>query len=396
MRVAFLNQFYVPDLSPTAHLCASLAEHRAAQGDEVTVITSRAGYMAPMGKASGDHAVRVLRVWSTGLGSRSGLTRLIDWMTFYLHAMLRTALLPRQDVIVSMTTPPFIALAGVLHKLLHPTTRLVLWNMDCYPEALERTGMIAPGGLVARIMRASNRALFRTVDHLVALDRAMAELLLSQYEPRDRKIPCDIIPNWERASLFQETGGTAARQRLTVLYLGNAGYGHEFETMLRAAELLRDDPVTFRFIGGGAKRHWLASEQRRRNLANITFEDYVPKEQTPRVMQEAGCALITLEEQMLGVMSPSKLHSNLAMGLPILYVGPAGGNVDEAIERFGCGISLRPGQAQEMAGFIRELMRDPAHHARLRCRARDAFEQAYSDRRTLPRFDAVLESLRRT
>ena len=55
---------------------------------------------------------------------------------------------------------------------------------------------------------------------------------------------------------------------------------------------------------------------------------------------------------MLGVMSPSKLHSNLAMGLPILYVGPEGGNVDEAIRRFGCGVSLRPGQTQEVADFI--------------------------------------------
>ena len=330
------------------------------------------------------------------MGSHSRLSRLIDWMTFYAHAVLRTMFLPRQDVIVSMTTPPFVALAAVLHKLLHPTTRLVLWNMDCYPEALERTGMIAPGKLVARIMRAVNRAMFRRIDHLVALDRAMAELLLSQYEPRDRKIPCDVIPNWERASLFQETCGTAAGQRLTVLYLGNAGYGHEFETMLRAAELLRDDAVTFRFIGGGAKRDWLADEQRRRNLPNITFEDYVPKEQTPRVMREAGCALITLEEQMLGVMSPSKLHSNLAMGLPILYVGPAGGNVDEAIERFGCGISLRPGQAHEMARFIRELMRDPQRHEELRRRARRAFDEAYCDSVALVRFDAVFDSLSRT
>ena len=32
-------------------------------------------------------------------------------------------------------------------------------------------------------------------------------------------------------------------------------------------------------------------------------------------------------------MSPSKLHANLAAGLPVLYVGPEGSNVDEAIKR---------------------------------------------------------------
>ena len=45
-----------------------------------------------------------------------------------------------------------------------------------------------------------------------------------------------------------------------------------------------------------------------------------------------GVALITLDERSIGVMSPSKLHANLAAGLPVVYVGPQGSNVDEAIE----------------------------------------------------------------
>jgi hypothetical protein len=51
MRITIINQFYPPDLSPTAHLAASLAEHRAALGDEVTVITGRAGYV-PTGRSA--------------------------------------------------------------------------------------------------------------------------------------------------------------------------------------------------------------------------------------------------------------------------------------------------------------------------------------------------------
>ena len=43
MRLTILNQFYRPDISPTAHLSASLADHRAKAGDVVTVVTSRGG-----------------------------------------------------------------------------------------------------------------------------------------------------------------------------------------------------------------------------------------------------------------------------------------------------------------------------------------------------------------
>ena len=38
MRLTIVNQYYVPDISPTAQLAASLAEHRAARGDHVTII----------------------------------------------------------------------------------------------------------------------------------------------------------------------------------------------------------------------------------------------------------------------------------------------------------------------------------------------------------------------
>lgn len=399
MRLTLINQFYTPDLSPTAHLCASLAEHRAALGDDVTVICGRGGYMQQAG-AEDSAGVRVVRVWTAQLGSRGLLTRLIDWVTFYVVAMFRTAMLPRQDVIVCLTTPPFIVLAGLLQKMLHPGTRLVLWNMDCYPEALERTGMIPAGGLLAETMRELNRAIFRRIDHLICLDSAMRDLLLSQYKPHDRQLPCDIIPNWERLSLFPGDQPSAKwddpiakslEGRFVVLYLGNAGYGHEFATMIEAAERLRDQPVAFLFVGGGGMCEWIEEQSRRRGLSSIIFHDYVAKEQTPAVMALAGCALITLENDSAGVMSPSKLHSNLAMGLPILYIGPAGTNVDEAIGRFACGLSARPGEMDRVVEFVRDLMQDPQKQSELRKRSRRAFEEAYCDRRTLPKFDAVLE-----
>jgi hypothetical protein len=72
MRLTLLNQFYAPDISPTAQLAASLAEHRAARGDEVTVLTGRAGYLEglapePAAAAEGGR-VRVRRSWTPDLG----------------------------------------------------------------------------------------------------------------------------------------------------------------------------------------------------------------------------------------------------------------------------------------------------------------------------------------
>ncbi|HXE52336.1 MAG TPA: glycosyltransferase family 4 protein [Tepidisphaeraceae bacterium] len=403
MRITLINQFYTPDLAPTAHLCASLAEHRAAQGDDVTVITGRGGYVAPAEHDNHSQGpVKVIRVWTAQLGSKTKLRRLLDWATFYLVAMGRAVMLPRQDVIVAMTTPPYIAWAGVLQKLLHPSTRLVLWNMDCYPDAAERTNIIRKGGLVSRAMRMLNRMLFRRIDHLVCLDPAMVDLLISQYVPRKRQLPWTIIPNFERADFFPKDQEAppcddpvvrSLSGKFVVLYLGNTGYGHEFETMMDAAEQLRSEPVVCLLVGGGARWKWIEQERERRKLDNVILHDYVKKELTPSVMKAADCALITLQDFALGVMSPSKLHSNLAMGLPVIYVGPRGSNVDEAIQQFDCGLSVSRGEAQKVVEFIRELLADRDRQAQLRKNARRAFDEAYCDLRTLPQFDAIFAKL---
>lgn len=409
MRVTIINQFYAPDVSPTAHLAASLAERLAKRGDAVTVVASRGGYV-PASKAEARAQVEgnpsVRRVWTPQFGKATILKRCMDYATFYAGAVWTLLTMSRQDVVISLTTPPYIAWAGVAHRWMHPganAPRVVLWNMDCYPDAAERLGVMRRGSPMSRGMRWLNRRLFRRVDHLVCLDTAMVELLMSQYGPNpergERPLPVDIIPNWEKAAFFPKGAEPGEwegaerlglRDRFVVLYLGNTGYGHEFDTALDAAAALKDEPVTFLFVGGGSRWNDIEAGVKRRGLSNVVMHGYVAKEQTPALMAGADCALITLRDEALGVMSPSKLHSNLAMGLPVIYVGPEKSNVDDAIARFGCGVSARIGEVDRVVKAVRSMMHDSLEHASLRDKARGAFDAAYCDERTLPQFERVL------
>jgi len=406
MRVTIVNQFYAPDISPTAHLAASLAEDRAARGDEVTVVASLGGYVPTSAEAEAEHGGNpsVHRLWTPRFGKGTILKRCLDYLCFYVGCAWKLMTMPRQDVIVSLTTPPYIAWTAWLHRLFHPGVKIVLWNMDCYPDAAERLGVMKTGGPLSRAMRWFNRRLFARLDHLVTLDTAMTDLLVSQYVAEPEKLPVTVIPNWEKASMFPppERAGAGAwapaleyglGDRFTVVYLGNTGYGHEFDTVLDAAKALEDEAVTFLFVGGGQRWDEVKRGAEARGLSSVIMHGYVPKDETPAVMGAADCALITLRDLALGVMSPSKMHANLAAGLPILYVGPERSNVDDGVSRFGCGVSLRIGDAAGVERFIRESMSDRAAHESRREKARRAFDEAYNDGATLPAFDAVLASV---
>ena len=403
MRLTIINQFYAPDLAPTGHMATSLAEHRAGIGDEVSVVTSAGGYVpqSRLAKSSSTDNPKVYRLWTPRAGKGSCLARVLDYATFAILASMRMLTLPAQDVIISLTTPPFIAWTAVLHRALHRSTAIILWNMDCYPEIAERTGVIRKDGLVSRLLRWVNRQMFRRLTSVVCLDHAMLDLLKTSYSPPRGGPSWHVIPNWETLGQFPaglnpatwETGTELGLDsQFVVLYLGNAGFGHDFESVITAAEQLSDTPTAWVFVGGGRKFSWLKDQKSSRSLRRMHMRSYVPKEETPSVLASADCALITMNENALGVISPSKLHACLAMGLPVLYIGPPGGNVDEAIQRYDFGASLRHGDVDGIVAFLQGLAEDRDERQVLSERARAAFEGTYCDAKTLPMFDSVIET----
>jgi colanic acid biosynthesis glycosyl transferase WcaI len=407
VRIAIVNLFYPPDLSPTGHMAASLAEHRAALGDRVSVIAGTGGYIGGRPAAeerpaeAGSTNPRIVRIWTPGLGKRTGPRRLGDYLTFLVGAVLRLVTMPAQDAIVVLTSPPFALVTAVAHRLVHPRTRVILWSHDVYPDAVEALGTIRAGGVASRILRGMKRRLLRRVDHVVAMDAAMLERVLGGYA-RDGVPSGTAIPSWEPLALFpagldpepwEGYDDPELAGRFIVLHLGNLGFGSRTEPIVDAAAALEDEGVAFLFVGGGARFEELAGAAARRGVRNVQLRGYVPRERTPSLLSGADCTLISLDDGWRGIMSPSKLNGSLAMGLPVVYAGPKGTNVDEAIERYGCGSSLRQGDVDGVIDAIRRLRKDPRLVEEQSRNARRAFEAAYSDERTLSRFDEVIEGV---
>jgi len=179
MRFLLINQYYKPDTAATGQLLADLAESLVARRHEVHVVCGRSLYGGGALPPAGDETlqgVHVHRVATTGFGRRILIGRMTDYFSFYVTAAWRALWLPKVDVCVSLTTPPFISLVGlVLSKL--KGTQNVIWVMDIYPDVAVAYDVLRKNALLYRLLTRLNRLLYGNAAAVISLGEVMTERL---------------------------------------------------------------------------------------------------------------------------------------------------------------------------------------------------------------------------
>jgi colanic acid biosynthesis glycosyl transferase WcaI len=396
MRVLALNQFYAPDHAATAQLLTELCESLAERGDEVTVVTGRGGYYGGRRLPSEETiaGVRVRRPWSTGLGKGNLVHRIADYGTFWLAAVLDTLRVARPDVVLALTTPPMIA-AGAALACRSRNIPWVAWVQDVYPDIAAHFGLLSEKAPSYRALQLTARATNRAARRIVALSERMAERLVHQGAPAHS---IRVIPNWADGTQIHPVPHPSndfrkvheLSDRFVALYSGNLGVGHEFETFAQAARRLeRECPeVLFLFVGDGARRS--ETEGLTRDLANVRFLPYQPRERLAESLSAADVHLISLRNGLDGLLVPSKLYGALASGRPVLYVGPDACEVARVVREHGLGWCIRPGDVDDLVRALKSAAAEREMTNAAGLKARRVFLERFDKRHAVASFREVL------
>jgi glycosyltransferase involved in cell wall biosynthesis len=401
-KVIFVNRFFYPDHSATAQILSDLAFDLASQGERVLIITSRLTYdnkQTKLPKREFVRGVEVRRVRTTRFGRARLVGRAVDLASFYMTAglaLLRVA--AKGDVVVSKTDPPLLSLVVQAAAALK-RARFMNWLQDVYPEVASALGMRVFGGALGGALTAWRNNSLKGAHKNIVLGERMAEHLQAAQVPQNK---IAIIPNWsdEEAIVPLPHAANALRAhwglegKYVVGYSGNLGRAHEYETMLGAAQRLKDDDdIVFLMIGGGHNTQGLMGAATAAGLTNILFKPYQPLSALPASLSAADIHWVSLRPEVEGLIVPSKVYGILAAGRPILPVTEANGEIARLIRTQGCGVQVCPGDADGFAEAIRTLARNPGRAAALGEAARAAAVTTYSRRKALTRWRTVLHEV---
>lgn len=385
MRVLMLNQVFYPDVAATAQHAHDLARHLVRHGHEVTAIASRSLYGekgATLPARETVDGIEIRRVGKSLFGKTSILARIADFALFYLLAGTRVLFGKKHDVIVCFTTPPFISLVGWLARVFR-RTRFVYWVMDLYPDLPVACGVMKPRGLSTRFFEALNRFCLRRADRTVVLGRCMEERVLAKGVKPDHVTRIGVWSDQDEVKPIPRDENPYRTEwdlgdRFVVMYSGNFGLGHDVDTMCRAAELLRDDDsIRFVFAGGGKKKPIVERFVRERGLGNCVLAPYQPREKLDQSLSVADLHLATLLDGLEGMMVPCKLFGIMAAGRPCAFIGHRSSELARVLDEHDAGFTVRQGDAESLAGIIRELAANRVDAERLGENARRALGEAY-------------------
>jgi len=364
--VLILSQYFWPESFRINEVAQSLHD----VGCEVSVLTGQPnypdgavfkGYRALATGREEFAGCHVYRVPLAPRGRGSAFRLAANYLSFVFFASTAGCWLlrgQRFDVIFVYGISPILqAVPGfVLRRC--TGAALVVWVQDLWPQSLEVTGFLRNRwalamvtSVVRRIYRRSDLLLVQS-EGFLSMVRAMSGKTPVEYHPNPGELAFNAQPEGKPALVF-EAG-------FNVVFAGNLGTVQALDTVLAAAQLLRDLPsVRFVLIGSGSRGEWLQREVQRLGLTNVQLPGRLAAEKMPAILAQASALLVTLARSpIMSQTVPSKIQAYLAAGRPI--IGSLDGEGASVIDQAAAGVACPAEDAGALADAIRRLYSTPA------------------------------------
>lgn len=371
MRIMLLSTYYMPDPAANGVLMSYLAEDLAAMGHQVTVVTTfphyGSGQIQPRHRGKllqrdRQGPVDVYRLYAYASRRKDRVSgRLLNYATFNALCTVVGSLVGKQDVVLT-PSPPLTN--GLVADLIGRLRRIpFVYNVqDIYPDVAIRLGVLSDPRAIA-FFRRMERYVYRRAAALAVISEGFRRNLLSKGVPPEK---VSVIPNFTDTAFVRPLprhNGFSSQQGLdhafVILFAGNMGFSQGLETVLEAADRLRDQrDMLFLFVGNGAAKPRLIGCAQELGLENVRFLPFQPYSMLPEMYAASDVGLVPLRQGFAAESVPSKVYTIAAAARPLIAAVDRDSDTHHLVREARCGLQVEPESAQALAEAILALYAD--------------------------------------
>lgn len=391
MKILVVCQHYKPEPFRLGDICETLAQ----QGHQVTVVTGvpnypegviYPGYEKSWGRETLECGVRVRRCYTIPRKTGS-LNRIINYYSFAISSTWYLSRLKEEyDVVLVYQLSPVIMAEGALRYAKKHGKKVVLYCLDLWPESLLAANISRESPVYKMFFRIS-RKIYRCVDRILITSRGFASYINDYLRV---PVACEYLPQYAESLFDNVPEKPASGEPLHMVFAGNIGEMQSVDTIIGAAELLRDDKrVIFDIVGDGSALD--ACRTQAADLPNVVFHGRMEVEKVADIYAMADAMLISLKNYPgVAATLPGKVQSCLAAGKPL--VGSIGGETARLITDSGCGVCAEPENSKDLAEKIRDLLDEPGKLTEYGRNARHYYQENFRKEAFMERLTRELQA----
>ncbi|WP_430008007.1 glycosyltransferase family 4 protein [Metabacillus idriensis] len=369
-KITFVINYFYPDLASTGQIMTELCQDL--QNDfYITVIAAQPGYAGEkkislkLFEEDYFENIKIIRIRLPKVDKKSKLSRMKYIFSYF--ALANIALLKEKsvDVIYTISQPPVLGgLIGTIGKFLKRSKHI--YNIqDFNPEqaaAISYTNKES----IFKIAKKIDMLNCSYSDKVILVGNDMSETLNHRFS--GKRVPDhvvinnwtneeDIIPlenNEPEIQQFIQKNGLLGK--FIVMYSGNIGLYYDLENIIKVTEHFKENnEIAFVFIGEGAVKGDMQSFVQQKEISNVHFLPYQPKDFIKYSLNAADVHLVVNQKGIKGVSVPSKIYGVMASGKPILGVLEQGSEAYMLITKSNCGVVVEPKEYEEIIQAIQNL-----------------------------------------
>ena len=397
-KILIVTQYFWPENFRINDLALGLYE----KGHDITVLTGIPnypngdffrGYSFFKNRQENYNGVKVKRVPLAPRGNGGGLRLALNFASFAFFASLLGPFYCRGKFDLIFVYEPSPVTVGVPAVLLRKvkSAPVMFWMQDLWPESLSATGAVQ-SKTILKLVELLVRILYKEFDHLLVQSRAFMAPI-RKLGGKHGKI--HYFPN-SAEGLYQPMviEENAPERALVpngfcITFAGNIGAAQDFETILQAAERLKDrNDIQWLVIGDGRMFPWVERQVQKRGLSgNVHLLGRYPAESMPRFFALSDALLVTLKKDPIFALTiPSKVQSYLACARPI--VAALDGEGARIITEAGAGFVCAAQQPDALAEAVLKIYRmKKSDRESMGKKGREYFDRNFEREMLLDRLD---------
>ena len=363
MKVLIVTQYFWPENFRINDLAIELKRRK----HEVSILTAQPNY--PSGKIFSNYGMKtigksvykgisIFRVPIIPRFSANKFQLVVNYASYAFSASIFGALFFRRhnfDVIfVYEPSPITVGIPAILIKKLKKIP-IVLWVQDLWPESIEAVSA-TKSSIIIKFTEKLVRWIYSHCDEILVQSKGFVEQIKLKGVSKNK---IKYLPNWAEdlyKPLEIKPKSSASKSlkdnNFKILFAGNLGEAQSLNTIIAAADILRNEKITWIIIGDGRKKKWLQNEIQNRNLSNkIQLLGKKPVKKMPEYFSHADVMLVTLSSNpIFSLTIPGKIQSYLACGKPI--IAALDGEGAKIINKSRSGISVGAENYKKLANAV--------------------------------------------